>query len=113
MRVFQCSSSALSLSPVQPPILLDHLPSRSEVVLKSPEKKEAFDVLRDQRRSIPALVVEFDCEVDRLASNADCLIEQNSDLKRDIICLEEQKRTEKLQGKIIDGQISQKEYEIL
>ena len=39
------------------------------------QEKEAVDVLRDQRRSIPALVVDFDYEVDRLSSSIECLIE--------------------------------------
>jgi len=57
-------------------------------------------------------VVDFDYEVDRVSSNIECLIEQNSDLKCDIICLEEQNKTEKLQGKILDSQIAQKQYDI-
>ena len=54
------------------------------------QKSDGVNALRDLRRQIPSLAADFQFEVDKLSANIEVLVEENSDLKGEIICLEEE-----------------------
>lgn len=56
--------------------------------------------MRELNRQIPILAADFQFEVEQLSANIEVLIEQNSDLKGDIICLQEEKKAEALIEKL-------------
>lgn len=68
--------------------------------------------LRDLRRQIPSLAADFSFEVDKLSANVEVLIEENSDLKGEIICLEEELKSQKLISKLEDERLKTNDFEL-
>jgi hypothetical protein len=48
-----------------------------------------------------------------LSANIEVLIEENSDLKGEIICLEEEKKSQKLISKLEDEKMKTNEFELM
>lgn len=57
---------------------------------------------RDLKRQIPSLAADFKHEHDLLSGKIDLMIEENSELQGEIICLMEEKKAQKLIGKLED-----------
>ena len=70
---------------------------------------ETQNTLKDLKRQVPSLAADFMYELTKQQGNIDVLIEQTSDLKGDIICLEEEKKSLKLVAKLEDEKIKMKE----
>lgn len=66
---------------------------------------EGRDNLRDLRRQIPIVVTDFQYEIEKYHANLECLIDETSDLKGEIIGQEEEIKALKLQGNILDIRI--------
>ena len=76
--------------------------------LKS-QKVETSNMLKDLKRQVPSLAADFMYELTKQQGNINILIDQTSDLKGDIICLEEEKKSLKLIAKLEDEKIKIKE----
>ena len=76
------------------------------------QKSEGVNALRDLRRQIPSLAADFLFEVDKLSANIEVLIEENSDLKGEIICLEEEHKSQKLISKLEDERLKTNDFEL-
>ena len=74
---------------------------------------ECQNTLRDLKRQVPSLAADFKYELTKEQRNIDVLIDQTSDLKADIICLEEEKKTLKIVAKMEDEKIKLKEKELV
>ena len=77
------------------------------------QKFEGKNSLRDLKRQIPSLAADFQFEVEKLSANIEVLIEENSDLKGEIIILEEEKKSQKLISKLEDEKIKTNEFELM
>ena len=73
---------------------------------------EGTNGLRDLKRQIPTLAQDFQYEVEKISANIRVLIEQNSDLQGQIICLEEEKKSQRLIAKMEDEKIQKNEFEL-
>jgi hypothetical protein len=110
----------------QPPVRADRETSRSptprEKGMIESEKKtleelqnsraQGLNGLRDLRRQIPSLAQDFNQQVELLSGNIDILIENNSELQGEIICLMEEKKAQKIIAKIEDEKTSRLEFEL-
>lgn len=76
------------------------------------EKSECINTLKDLKRQIPSLAADFSYELNKQQGNIQLLIGQTSDLKGEIICLEEEKKSLRLVAKIQDEKIKAKEWEV-
>ena len=59
------------------------------------------------------MAADFQFEVEKLSANIEVLIEENSDLKGEIIILEEEKKSQKLISKLEDEKIKTNEFELM
>ena len=80
------------------------------------EAKSDLDVvhnkMRDWQRNIPTLAADFEFDVEQVSAHISVLQEQNSDIKADIVCLEEEKKTAQLFSTLEDAKIEDSEYEL-
>ena len=59
------------------------------------------------------MAADFNFEVEKLSANIEVLIEENSELKGEIICLEEEKKSQKLISKLEDEKMKSNEFELV
>mmetsp|Transcript_5439 Transcript_5439/g.8425 ORF Transcript_5439/g.8425 Transcript_5439/m.8425 type:complete len:274 (+) Transcript_5439:719-1540(+) len=76
------------------------------------QKTESVNGLRDLRRQIPVLAQDFQYEVEKTSRSVQQLIEENSTLQGQIICLEEEKKSQKLISKLEDEKLKKNEFEL-
>lgn len=76
------------------------------------KKGEGFNILRDNRRQIPALAADSNHQLDMLHAEARNLLESNNILQGKIVCLEEEKKAQKLIGMIEDERMKKNEFEV-
>jgi len=57
---------------------------------------------------MPCLASDYLYEVTKQSANIELLVQQTSDLKSDIICDEEEKKSQKLISKLLDEKIKSK-----
>lgn len=72
----------------------------------------AQNQMRDWQRNIPTLAADFEFDVEQVSANIAVLNEQNSDIKADIICLEEEKKTLQLLSDLEDARVEDAETEV-
>lgn len=76
------------------------------------DRNDGYNNLRDLKRQIPIAATDFQFEFEKSHANIHCLIEQTADVKGEIICLEEELKTEKLRGFLLDSRIEVNDVEI-
>ena len=59
------------------------------------------------------MAADFNFEVEKLSANIEVLIEENSELKGEIISLEEEKKSQKLISKLEDEKMKNNEFELV
>lgn len=76
------------------------------------QKLSGTNTLKDLRRQIPSLAQEFGQQVELLSGNINLLIQNNSELQGEIICLLEEKKSQKLISTIEDEKTQAYEFQL-
>ena len=72
----------------------------------------ALNQMRDWQRNIPTLAADFEFDVEQVSANIAVLNGQNSDIKADIVCLEEEKKSLQLLSDLEDARIEDAEFDL-
>lgn len=85
---------------------------RDRLLQAQSDYEEKDSKLKDLRRNVPTTAADFQFEVEQLSASIEVLIEQNADMKGDIICLEEQKKAEKLIAALEEETIERYKFDL-